>query len=153
MERIRKRIKKINIGSPSGRGNSFHGCGTPDWSPERLCKFLLLRLHAQSVKHYRYTKSDTRQVGLLPRKKWVTQGGTQTNNLANGLPCSNQLSYTESPSNSVAEFVYLRMSCQGSRRRVWWVWSVRHRLGKVPWVPILSIISCTVTSTWNNIHY
>ena len=29
----------------------------------------------------------------------VTQGGTRTHNLANGLPCSNQLA-TESPGNS-----------------------------------------------------
>ena len=41
----------------------------------------------------------------------VTQGGTWTRDLANGLPGSNQLSYRV---NSVAEFEYLRLSCQGS---------------------------------------
>ena len=44
----------------------------------------------------------------------VTQGGTQTHDLANGLPCSNRV--TESPSNSVGEFKYLSLSCQGSSR-------------------------------------
>ena len=42
----------------------------------------------------------------------VTQGGTRTCNLGNGLLCSSQLSY----SNSVAEFEYLRLDCQGYSR-------------------------------------
>ena len=43
----------------------------------------------------------------------MTQRGTRTHNLANGLPCSNRT--TESPGNSMAEFQYLRLSCQGFR--------------------------------------
>ena len=45
----------------------------------------------------------------------VTQGGTRTRGLANGLPCLTNWS-TESLGNSVAEFEYLRLSCQGSSR-------------------------------------
>ena len=47
------------------------------------------------------------------KKVTVTQRGTRTHNLANGLPCSNRA--TESPGNSMAEFQYLRLSCQGFR--------------------------------------
>ena len=45
----------------------------------------------------------------------VTQGGTRTHDLAlpNGLPCFNHW-VTESLGNSVAEFEYLRLSCQVS---------------------------------------
>ena len=46
----------------------------------------------------------------------VTQEGTRTHDLTNGLPFSNQLSY-KLHGNSVAEFEYIiRLSCQGSSR-------------------------------------
>ena len=41
------------------------------------------------------------------------QGGNQTCDLVNDLPYSNQLS-CKSFGNSVDEFEYLRLSCQGS---------------------------------------
>ena len=41
----------------------------------------------------------------------MTQWGTQTHDLANGLLCSRA---TKSFGNSVAEFEYIRQSCQGS---------------------------------------
>ena len=55
-------------------------------------------------------------------KKTVTQGGTWTRDLANGLLWSNHWT-TESLGNSVAEFEYLiRLSCQGSSRISLSVW-------------------------------
>ena len=44
----------------------------------------------------------------MEKKVTVAQGGTQTHDLANGLPCYNH----RVPSNSVAEFEHLRLSCQ-----------------------------------------
>ena len=75
-------------------------------------------------------------------KMTVTQGGTRTRNLANGLLCSNQLSYRVTR-NSVAEFEYLRLSYKGSS------WSryqagtfdgegaVRVRVRVPPWVTVI----------------
>ena len=89
----------------------------------------------------------------FPRKKWKW--------LRAGLePTTRQMAchaltnwVTDSPSNSVAEFEYLSLSCQGSSRSGYQAGmldgeglralSARHRLGQVPWVPILSITRIT----------
>ena len=51
------------------------------------------------------------------KKLTVTQGGTQTHDLTNGLPCSSQLSYWVTRQLSgwiIFKYLHVRLSCQGS---------------------------------------
>ena len=110
---------------------------------------------ALQINKIRYAASWSRS----QEKMTVTHAGRDSNSwpgqilLEHIMACNALTNWaTESPSNSVAAFEYLSLhelaGIQPKRIPSWHVWwggcgEVRHRLGQVPWVPILSITRIT----------
>ena len=72
---------KLMICSPSGCGKCFHGCG--------LASALVTRTSMQVSPPAPLCAANEARWSCSQEKMTVTQDGTQTHNLAKGLPCSN----------------------------------------------------------------